>query len=165
MDFFYKLNAPQFNKVNRSQYANGCDFKHEIFEYRCENCFIPTKGYCFINCIIYLTGQDYKKQYLDFIRNEKRRSNIMTMARIQPCLRKLGTDLGYYKGDSVFPRTVTNRDGALYSYNNHFCLIWKSQNVSFNQAITELKNNFKIVDNYITDENVNSHFKYEFVFI
>ena len=26
-----------------------------------------------------------------------------------------------------------------------------------------MKNNFKIVDNYITDENVQSHFKYEFI--
>ena len=55
-----------------------------------------------------------------------------------------------------------NRDSASYLYNNNFCLIWKSQNVSFNQAIQELKDNFKIVDNYITEENVNSHFKYEF---
>ena len=48
-------------------------------------------------------------------------------------------------------------------YNNHFCLIWKSQGVSFNQVIQELKENFKIVDNYIAEENVNSHFKYEFI--
>ena len=30
----YKLNTPQFNKVNRSQHGNGCDFEHEIIEYR-----------------------------------------------------------------------------------------------------------------------------------
>ena len=86
----------------------------------------------------------------------------MTKARIQPCLRKLGIDLGYYNGDRVFPRTVTKRDDALYLHDNHFCVIWKSQKVSFNQAIQELKDNFKIVDNYITEENVSSHFKYEF---
>ena len=63
----------------------------------------------------------------------------------------------------VFPRTVTNRDSALYLYTNHFCLIWKSEGVSFNQSINELKNNFKIVDNYITEENVTSHFKYEYI--
>ena len=40
--------------------------------------------------------------------------------------------------------------------------MWKPQNVSVNQAIQELKTNFKRVDNYITEENVNSHFKYEF---
>ena len=33
----------------------------------------------------------------------------------------------------------------------------------FNQAITELKANFKKVANYIRQENVNSHFKYEFI--
>ena len=76
----------------------------------------------------------------------------MTLARIQPCLGKLGIDLEYY-----------NRDSALYLYINHFCLKWKSQNVSFNQAIIELKNNFKIFDNHIIDENVQSHFKYEFI--
>ena len=31
---FYKINTPQFNLVNRSQYGNSCDFKHEIIEYR-----------------------------------------------------------------------------------------------------------------------------------
>ena len=87
----------------------------------------------------FLTGEDYKQQYLDFIRNEQRRSNMMTMARIQPCLEKLGIDRGYYNGERVFPRTVTNRDSALYLYNNHFCLIWKSEGASFNQAIQELK--------------------------
>ena len=87
----------------------------------------------------------------------------MTMARIQPFCRANNINLGYYNNDRVFPRTVTNRDTALYLYHNHFCLIWKSQNLSFNQAIQELKNNFKIVDNYITEENVNSHFKYEFI--
>ena len=30
--FIYKKYTPQFNKVNKSQYANGCNFKHEITE-------------------------------------------------------------------------------------------------------------------------------------
>ena len=161
--YIYKIDTPQFNKVKRSEYGNGCDFKHEIIEYRGNNCFIPTKGYCFVKCINFLTGLDYKEQYLEFIRSEKRRSNIMTKARIQPLCRANNINLGYWDGQRVFPRTVTNRDSALFLYNNHFCLIWKSQGVSFNQAITELKINFKMVDNYITDENVNSHFKYEFI--
>ena len=46
--YICKLNNLQFNKVNKSQYGNGCGFKHEIIEYRCNNCFIPTKGYCFV---------------------------------------------------------------------------------------------------------------------
>ena len=83
----YKINTPQFNLINRSQYGNGCDFKHEVIEHCGNNCFIPTKGYCFVKCIIYLTGQDYKQQYFAFIRIGKRRSNIMTKARIQPSAR------------------------------------------------------------------------------
>ena len=160
--YFYKTDTPQFKKVNRSQYGNGCSFDKIIAEYRGNNCFIPTKGDCFVICINYLTGQDYKQEYLDFIRNESRRSNVMTKARIQPCLRKLGINLGYFNGERKFPRAVTNRDSAFYLCNNHFCLLWKSQKVSFNQAIDELEKKFKIVNNYITEENVNSHFKYEF---
>ena len=86
----------------------------------------------------------------------------MTKARIQPFCRANNINLGYYNDDRVFPRSVTNRDSALYLSNIHFCLIWKSQGVSFNQAIQELKNNFKIVDNYRTEENVTFHFKYGF---
>ena len=161
--YIYKLNTPQFNKVNRSQYGNGCSFDKIIVEYRRNNCFIPTKGDCFVKCINYLTGQDYKQQYLDFIRNEKRRSNIMTKARVQPFGRANIINLGYWDGGRVFPRSVTNRDNALFLFNNHFCLIWKSEGVSFKQAVRELKDNFKMVDNFITEENVISHFKYEFI--
>ena len=70
--YIYKLDTPELYNVNRSQYANGCDFKHEIIEYQGNNCYIPTKGYCFIKCVNFLTSGGYKEQYLDFIRNEKR---------------------------------------------------------------------------------------------
>ena len=58
--YIYKINTPIFNKVNRSQYGNGCSFDKIIIEYQGKNCYIPTKGYCFVKCINYLTGQDYK---------------------------------------------------------------------------------------------------------
>ena len=161
--YIYKINTRQFNLVNRSQYGNGCDFKHEIIEYRSNNCFIPTKGYSFVKYTTFLTGEDYKQQYLDFIRNEKRRSNIMTKARIQPFCRANNINPGYYNEDRVFPRSVTNRDSALFLYKNHFCVIWKSESVCFKQAINELKDNFKIVHNYITNENVNSHIEHGFI--
>ena len=132
--YFYKTDTPQFNSVNRSQYGNGCDFKHEFVEHRGKNCFIPTKGYCFVKCIIFLTVEHYKQQYLDFIRNEKRRSIIMIKARIQPFCRANNINLGCYDGTRVFPRTVTDRNIALFLNNNHSCLIWKTQGVSFNQA-------------------------------
>ena len=47
-------------------------------------------------------------------------------------------------------------------YNNHFCLIWKSDGISFDKAIKILKNNFKLVDNVISDEHVKSFGKNEY---
>ena len=118
--YFYKIITPQFKKVNKSQYGNGCSFDKIFIEYKGNNCFIPTKGYCFVKCINFLTGREYKqykqKQYLDFIRSEQRRSNIMTKARIQPFCRANNINLCYYNGQRVFPRTVTNRDSALFFY-------------------------------------------------
>ena len=118
------------------------------------------KRILFVKCINFITGQDYKQQYLDFIRKEKRRSSLMTKARIQPFCRANKINLGYFDGGRVFPRSATERINALFLYNNHFCLIWKSEGVSFKQAIKEMKDNFKVVNNYITDENVESHFEY-----
>ena len=46
----------------------------------------------------------------------------MTMARIQPCLRKLGSNSGYYNGKENWPRNVSERNRALEILNNHFCL-------------------------------------------
>ena len=137
--YIYKLDTPQSNKLNRSQYGNGCSFDKIIVEYQVNNCFIPIKGYCFIKCVNLLTGQDYKQQYLNSIRSEQRRLNIMTKARIQPFCRANIINLGYFDGERVFPRSVTERNKALYLYNNRFGLIWKSEKVSFNQAVQEIK--------------------------
>ena len=43
--YVYKITTPQFNKVKRSQYGNGCSFDKIVLQYRGNNCFIPTKGY------------------------------------------------------------------------------------------------------------------------
>ena len=51
------------------------------------------------------------------------------------------------------------KNKPLFLHNKHFCLIWKSQGDCFKQAIKELGDNFRIVDNYITEDNVNSHFE------
>ena len=80
--YVYILNMPDFNRVNRSQYGNGCDCKHQIVEYQGNNLFKPTKGYCFVKCNIFLTGRKYKQQCLALIRNKKRRCNILIVARI-----------------------------------------------------------------------------------
>ena len=81
------------------------------------------------------------------MKKEDQRSNIMTEAGNQPFCRANNINLGYHDGTRVFPTTVTDGSNALFLYNNHFCLIWKSENVSFNQALIELKDNFRRVDN------------------
>ena len=86
----------------------------------------------------------------------------MTKATIQPFCRADIINLGYWDGERIFQRSVSNRDSGLFSYNNHFCLVWKSEGVSFSQAITEMKDNFKIVGNYITEENVKTIFEYKY---
>ena len=116
--------------------------------------FQTKKMLFFVKCINFITGKDYKLQFLYFIRNEKGRSNILTKVRNQPFYRENNIILGYYAWIGVFPRSVTDRNNALFLYNIIFCLMWISERASFNQAIEELKNNFKIIDNFITGENV-----------
>ena len=96
---------------------------------------------------------------LECIRKEKRRLFIITKARIHPFCRASNINLGYYDGTGVFPRSVTDKNNAMFLHSNHFCLVWKSENVIFNKAIKELKGNFKIADQYITEENVKSRFE------
>ena len=84
----------------------------------------------------------------------------MTKARIQTFCRANNIILGYYDGERIFHRSVTDKNNALFLVNNHFCLIWKFEGVSFKQAIKELKDSFKIVENNTREENVKSHFEY-----
>ena len=76
----------------------------------------------------------------------------MTAARIQPFYKKKhNINLGCYDGFRVCPRNITQRNIALKIDHNHFCLIWKSYGVSFDGAIRKLKDNFKVVDNVMSD--------------
>ena len=82
-EMLYNLNTPEFKKVNRSQYGRGTDFERNIVEYIGSNCYIPTSGNCFINCIFYFTNKEYTQKFLGFIQTEQSRSNVMTSARVQ----------------------------------------------------------------------------------
>ena len=90
----------------------------------------------------------------------KKRRNSVTKARNRAFCRADIINLGFFDGKRVFPISVNDRENSLFLYNNQFCLIMESAGVSFNQALKELKDNFKTVDNYITEEYINSHFKY-----
>ena len=59
----YKLNNPEFNKVNRSQYGTGTGFVEEFVEYHGQNWFIATSGMCFLTCFIYFTDNDYIEEF------------------------------------------------------------------------------------------------------
>ena len=92
--------------------------EHAVIQYEGTNCYIPTKRFCFIKCINYLAGFDYLKTYLEFIRNEKQRSNVMTQARIQPCCKAINFNVGYYNVKDIYPITVTKINKALYLTEN-----------------------------------------------
>ena len=64
---------------------------------------------------------------------------------------------------AISPTTDIERNIDLFLDNTHFCLIWKPANASFNQSVEELTDKFKIVEKFKTEENVFSHFKYEFL--
>ena len=46
-------------------------------------------------------------------------------------------------------------------HRNHFCLIWKSNGISFNKLKEELNLNLKLVDFIKTNKHVKSFKKYE----
>ena len=47
-------------------------------------------------------------------------------------------------------------------HNNHFCLIWKSDGISFIQSKRKIKDNFKVVESVICDDHVKSFVKYAY---
>ena len=133
--YVHKLETLQFKVVKRSAYGKGTNYMQEIVEYHGQNCYIPTSGMCFIKCINYFTKNDYTEEILTFIRSEQRRSNVMTSARIQPFCRKYNINIGCFDRTRIKPRNLTQRNTALFIYNNHFCLIYKSDGISFNEVI------------------------------
>ena len=161
--YVYKLNTPHFKVVKRSAYGRGTNYTQKIVEYLGQNCYIPTLGMCFIKCKNYFTKKDYTEEFLTFIRSEQRRSNVMTSARVGSFCRKYKINIGCFDGTRRNPRNITQRDTALKILNNHFCLIWKSDRISFNQVIeNELKPNFKVIDNVISDKHDKCFIKYEY---
>ena len=109
----------------------------------------------------YFTNKDYTEEFVTFIRTAKYRSGVMTSARIQPFCRKHKIKKGCYDGYRICPRNNTKRDTSIFVYNKRFCVIWKSSGISFNQAIQEVKENFKIFDNVVSDKHNKFFVKYE----
>ena len=102
------------------------------------------------------------KDFSTFFRDEQRRSNVITSARIQTFCKKHNINIGCFDGLGICLRIITEKNITTFMCKNHFCLIWKSRGVSFKKAIEELKINFKVVDNVITDEHVKIFTRYEY---
>ena len=81
----------------------------------------------------------------------------MTSARTRPFCRNYNINIGCFDGTRKNLRNLTQRNTSLFIHKNHFCLIWKSNGISYN-LIKEykLKPNFKVVDNVISDKHVKS---------
>ena len=86
----------------------------------------------------------------------------MTSARIQSFCRKHNIRIGYYDAYKVYPRSSTEENTVLKIHNNLFCSLSKSNGISFIQAMKNLKDNFKVIDNVISDKHVKSFIKYEY---
>ena len=154
-----EFDMPEFKPVKRSNYGEGSNYLTDIEEYRGVKCFIPTGNNCFLKCINYLTGKDYKKEYFEFIANEDRRRNVMTTARIQPFVTKYEIDIGIFNGKQILPKTVKERRKCLYLYKNHFCVIWGN---SLSKAVKEVEANFKFVNTEVTQLNSQNFKEYKF---
>ena len=87
----------------------------------------------------------------------------MTSARSQAFCRNYNINIGCFDGTGIKPRNITQKKTALKIHNNNFCFIRKSDGVSFNEVKEdELKPNFEVVDNVISDNNGKSFIKYEY---
>ena len=85
----------------------------------------------------------------------------MTSARNQPFCKKFDLSIGCFDGTRINPRNITQRNISLFIYDIHFSVIWKSNGISFNEAIEKLKLNFKLVDKFMSVKHVKSFVIYE----
>ena len=83
----------------------------------------------------------------------------MTKARIRPFGPDHNINIGYFEAKEVDARSVTENIYALYSFNNHFCLICKSETVSFNKVLEKLKSNLTKVNRFTSLDTANFCFK------
>ena len=59
--WLYKLNTPEFKKVNRSQYGRSTDYKQDIVEYIGHNCYIQQVVIVLSNVSIILLKKLYRR--------------------------------------------------------------------------------------------------------
>ena len=96
------------------------------------------------------------------IRTENYRSGVMTSTRNQPLCGEHRINIGCFDRTRINPRNFTERIIAIKIHKNPSCLNWKSNGICLNKATEELYQNFKVVDNGISDKYVKSFTIYEY---
>ena len=154
-----------FKRVNRSEHGRGANEFNNIEEYNGKNCYIPDGNGCFLKCINYIFNKDFNKEYFDFIKSYKRRTNVMPRCRIPEFCKRYKIDIGIYdlNNGRILPRTVKQKKICVYIHKNHYCVIWKkNRRDSLLNGVNEIENNFKYIKNKINENNLKERIRYRF---
>ena len=89
----------------------------------------------------------------------------MPLAKIQRFRSKHGLDIGVYKlnGKRILPQIDRKKSFFLYSYKNHFCVIWKTnRRTKLLDAVVEIENNFRNEQTQTNDNILKQVVEYKF---
>ena len=154
-----------FKRVNRSEHGRGANEFNNIEEYNGKNCYIPDGNGCFLKCINYIFNKDFNKEYFEFIKSYKRRTNVMPRCRIPEFCKRYKIDIGIYdlNNGRILPRTVKQKNICVYIHKNHYCVIWKkNRRDSLLNGVDEIDKNFKYIKNKINEKNLKQRIRYRF---
>ena len=154
-----------FKRVNRSEHGRGANEFNNFLEYKGNNCYIPSGNGCFLKCINYIFNKDFNKEYFEFIKSYKRRTNVMPRCRIPEFCKRYKIDIGFYdlNNGRILPRTVKQKNICVYIHKNHYCVIWKkNRKDSLLNGVNEIDENFKYVKNKIYENNLKQRIRYRF---
>ena len=154
-----------FKRVNRSEHGRGANEFNIIEEYNGKNCYIPDGNGCFLKCINYIFNKDFNKEYFEFIKSYKRRTNVMPRCRIPEFCKRYKIDIGVYdlNNGRILPRTVNQKNICVYIHKNHYCVIWKkNRRDSLLNGVDEIDKNFKYVKNKMNEKNLKQRIRYRF---
>ena len=154
-----------FKRVNRSEHGRGANEFNDIQEYKGNNSYISSGNGCFLKCINYIFNKDFNKEYFEFIKSYKRRTNVTPRCRIPEFCKRYKIDIGIYdlNNQRILPRTVKQKNICVYIHKNHYCVIWKkNRRDSLLNGVQEIENNFKNVKNKINENNLKQRIRYRF---
>ena len=93
-------------------------------------CFVRTEKNCFSKCTLVLSGNPLSEDYTENIVSHSR-STVRTETEIKGSCEEMGIESGYFDRRKVSPSSCKKRINCLFLYKHHFCLIMKSEDVTF----------------------------------